>query len=1020
MAKKVKKAERLKQISEEIKKCEALSQQAPDPQAESRVNAIIKNPCLEGTFYLNGILKEAKEEMSETAAMKYRSTKTVEYDFEEPTIEGWITYEQGLFKSDKLLGPFNSISALESKLEELYGTFDDFKLNDQIHAYLNADILLEYAKQKDIEENGPAADAAEQAAQEKAYEYSDLDENGSSGETPQTSDEEGYDVFSVSLMDVQCKFYYPTIKVLKSVENPETITTGIEGVPKCEKLFDWGKYSQLIATQKKIAKELQINNLEELSPYIFKWQFQLITGPKRVRETITFKTFKKNAFYPLIQNDLKIMEAGTDVVGLDGSSPCPKYFKETMTEEEMEANGLLSDPVDTNPEGLYDDPDLKQAYLALGGVWVKDSSNPIPTSEGGKSTSKYTDLWDKAISNANKAQRADELSQYEYDKETKTYTVSKAENPNWPYKALYIDTINYNYWENLRDQLQILYQRYSALPDEQAETDKRDPKQKDGKEYDPYCDKYFPLDYTKMLGLSLMPTLPFFNVDELIVDEKGKPVMEDDIQFTALPTPTWKTVKVQKKETHPVALIDGYGYVSTGIKIKLEYTGIPLSPNAVLIPGAGIDYGAVLAGYYRSQTAAELDKVKRFPYLNDQKDGRWFWLQCSFVSPTAIAKLPQMFKPGYKPLIVEFEVYQKFYLECGFPKKCGELTAEEVERNGKCGLEQFLSKPIVIDRKGFDPSKYEQKTIDLTKSLNEWKKKLTKELESSWDFATNLATNTWNKTVSMQNFMDIANQMMPGLDFLPTECKQSFCEAQRKAQGANSVKDMSDSLKNNIGAAGLLAKDMAKNAKDAIAQIGKGCGDFFSQAVDGAKNLVSTFNVYQLCPRRFGDWLKDAATAMGLPPGIDIFTQLQNTFTDQIMGGFSKLLNNCVTKNLTSAVISTAGNIANNQKNQLLGSFRSGNYTEFKRTLQGTNLKSNLLDAGTKAVNLATTINTPSFNMAKVTSLQNNMTRRIKSITDIGNTSDIFKTLQQTRDASVNTAGLINILNKELKDLGVK
>jgi hypothetical protein len=907
MARKVKKAERLAQLSAEIKRCEKMCQQYPDPTAESRVNAIIKNPCLSGMFYLNAIFKNSKEEWSESAALKYRSTNRVDYEFEEPTIEGWVVVEGGFFESDNLIGPINSIAGLESAAKS--AETEDRKVNDGITIYLNADALLQYAADMAM---GELEDANAEAAEDE--------------------DSPSYKVFNTSLIGPFGKFYYPTIKVLKSVKNPATITTGIEGVPKCERLFIWSKFSKFCETQKQFAngdektpKENRIDNeqLEKIAPYLFRWQFEVTTGPERVKEEVTFKNLSKNEFYPILQAELKSMEKGNGVTGLDGSNPCPRFFEERKTEEELGAEGALSDPMDM--EAAMNSDEFKQEYIAAGGIWVSDGDSPIPTSEGGNSTNKYSDLAQSVLDKMNEKQTASELSGYEYDEETGEYIVNKTENPNWPYKALYIDTINYNYWEDLRDQLQVLYQKYSSLPDEQPETDERDPKQKDGKEYKPYCDKYFPLDYTKMLGMSL-PTLPFFNVDELLFNAKGEPIMETKFNpKAAITNQPWFT-NVQKKETHPVAIIDGYGYVSTGIVLKMEYTGIPLGKYVTLIPGVGLDYGTVLGGYYRPSTNEDLTNMKKFPYLNDQPDGKWFWLQCSFANPAkAISNVQTILTDigNYEPYIVEFEVFQKFYLECGFPKKCGELTTEELERNGKCGLEQFLTKPIVIDRRGFDPNKFVNKTPDLTISLNQWKKDLSQKLEDSWDFASNLAQNTWNKTVALENFMDIATQMFPAMSFLPTGCMQTVCEAQRKAKGMNSVKDMSDSVKNSVTASQLLAKDMIKNAKDSVSKIADGVGDFFSQATDAAKNLVSTFNVYQLCPRRFNDWLKDAASAMGAPPGIDIFTQLQNTFTNGIMGGFNQLLNNCVTKNLTEKAVAATKDVIASEKQQILGSLKS-------------------------------------------------------------------------------------------------
>lgn len=167
MAKTVKKAERLAQLSAEIQKCEKMCQQYPDPTAESRVNAIIKNPCLSGMFYLNAIFKNSKEEWSESAALKYRSTSRVDYEFEEPTIEGWVVVEGGLFESDNLIGPIDSIAGLESAAKS--AETKDRKVNDGITIYLNTDALMQYVADMAMEE---LADAnAETAEDEESSEY---------------------------------------------------------------------------------------------------------------------------------------------------------------------------------------------------------------------------------------------------------------------------------------------------------------------------------------------------------------------------------------------------------------------------------------------------------------------------------------------------------------------------------------------------------------------------------------------------------------------------------------------------------------------------------------------------------------------------------------------------------------------------------------------------------------------------------------------------------------------------------
>lgn len=641
-------------------------------------------------------------------------------------------------------------------------------------------------------------------------------------------------------------------------------------------------------------------------------------------------------------------------------------------------------------------------------------------------------------------------------KEDIIYLVKRELNPNWPFSSLYIDTIDYNQWEKELEKLKILRHKYAQLPDAVPPSDIKEPKKEDGEEYEPVCDKYFPLNYAKVLGIGDLITIPFMNVVELCTYENGEPILEpvadiEDWDGTAVEEgeivtddETGEEIEYppiyfnQKKEKRNVAIKDGYAYVCTGVTITVEYTGIPIGKKPLLIPGVGFDYGTALGGYYMAKAQSEQEKIKKYPYLNHIPSGEFFWLQSSLVTPSDIANLANQFKPDYKPLLVDFDVYQKFKLDCGFPKKTGELTCEEIAINGKCGLQQFLSNPITINRNGVDPKKYKKSDLNMQAKLkvSDWKKDLNDSLKNSWDFAGNLAKNTWNKTMTMENFNNIANQMFPAMDFLPKECMKTICEAQRKAAGSNSIKDMNSSLKNGVDAAKLLVADVGKSVKDAAMNIADGIGDYAKASVTAAKEMLKTFNVYQLCPRRFNDWLMDAGEQMGvklptipgvpgipntlaLPIPIDPFTQLQNIFSAQIMNSFKGLLNNCVTKQLGTIAINDVKNIAKWQTNQALGAFRAGNFTELGKTIKGTKLADKFMDSATNTLNFAGTMKTPTFNINKLTSLGNDMTRRLKAFTKIKNSSDIFNTLANIRNAQYETQGFISILEKELKDLGV-
>jgi hypothetical protein len=151
----------------------------------------------------------------------------------------------------------------------------------------------------------------------------------------------------------------------------------------------------------------------------------------------------------------------------------------------------------------------------------------------------------------------------EFDKKKQQYFTKKL-NPDWPYKALYIDTINYNYWQRLYDELYNLRSYYESLPDETPKSDKDDPKQPDGKQYEPVCDKFFPLDYTKIFGIpiTIPPPLFWVTVDLLeILDYLNPPSDEEDEEFDEEANAEFDEDASSKKV--PFSIKDGYAYINT-------------------------------------------------------------------------------------------------------------------------------------------------------------------------------------------------------------------------------------------------------------------------------------------------------------------------------------------------------------------------------------------------------------------------------------------------------------------------
>ena len=212
---------------------------------------------------------------------------------------------------------------------------------------------------------------------------------------------------------------------------------------------------------------------------------------------------------------------------------------------------------------------VRSEYLNSGGVLISgesDLNKAIPLAEGGAETTEYKTLFNAAVNKVYQS-RLNTLTgslpeNQSYDSISGKIN-TKEENQFWPYKKLYIDTIDYNYWINKKKELNKLYIQWEQYDEKTKLSEAVKPTDKNGKEYTPYCDKYFwfPLD---LFGI----TIPNFFAPSIkvgVTDKDGKPEYEED--------PTKKT-KIQKTEERYIALKDGYAYIPIGQSVTLQYTRI--------------------------------------------------------------------------------------------------------------------------------------------------------------------------------------------------------------------------------------------------------------------------------------------------------------------------------------------------------------------------------------------------------------------------------------------------------------
>ena len=226
------KKKRLKEITNNIQICDAYLQMDPDPTAKSRVEALTKNPCASGMFYLNALYKESflcSEEEAKEYAKQSAKYSPYSLSYSEGSLEIYIKETKGFFSKDTLsyigsndgLGPY--IDAPSSSLATIY---------------LNLDPLLESYGQEILEE---------------------LNNMQTNEADPVDSDTQNNNdiIFDARLDNIYNDFMEDTVQVAKTLDtnSRKLLENGVEQVYKCKKLLNWTVFKNFCDNQKKILKE---------------------------------------------------------------------------------------------------------------------------------------------------------------------------------------------------------------------------------------------------------------------------------------------------------------------------------------------------------------------------------------------------------------------------------------------------------------------------------------------------------------------------------------------------------------------------------------------------------------------------------------------------------------------------------------------------------------------------------------------------------------------------------------------
>lgn len=136
-------------------------------------------------------------------------------------------------------------------------------------------------------------------------------------------------------------------------------------------------------------------------------------------------------------------------------------------------------------------------------------------------------------------------------------------------------------------------------------------------------------------------------------------------------------------------------------------------------------------------------------------------------------------------------------------------------------------------------------------------------------------------------------------------------------------------------------------------------------------------------------------------------------------GDFQKLLSNCISNDLTNSMINQTTGLAKSQKFQLMQAFQIGDMGKVNSLVKGKGFTKAFKTQGQRALNLASTFNTPSFNMGKLTSLGDNMRNQMKNLTKFNGKSNAMQTIQNLQTKKMNSELFINKLKRQAEDLGI-
>jgi chemotaxis protein histidine kinase CheA len=400
---------------------------------------------------------------------------------------------------------------------------------------------------------------------------------------------------------------------------------------------------------------------------------------------------------------------------------------------------------------------------------------------------------------------------------------------------------------------------------------------------------------------------------------------------------------------------DNLNSLPNNVKIFLAY---PNLPDPISLIGGNVD------------SPDDFTEDDTYFYIPDQTSVKKFVANLTSVEETT----------------VKFNVFCKQPMLCKYPKskdpKCKGSGSE-----GYCGLEECLKKGINLKSPlAFDLEQHlidytiKMKEKELAKKIEQYNKDVQTILDKSKNVLSNFSSALISENEALDTLYDLGKALNPIFRFLPLKCivdavgdgRNAICAAQKKTKDRSVAEKENSAFKQTINTISILANDAKdayanhfkesfKLASNAIDSLGDGFGNFFN----GASNL------YNWCPRRFGDFIAESGVAKGLQ---DSLTAVMKTSVGDILKG---VLGSCITNGIIDEVTSSINGLTGNAKGEFKNLIESGDIDAIDNFAKQYPQITEKFGNGQGGLDITKLMNESSFNMNIFASIQEEILKRM-------------------------------------------